>query len=360
MKRGKREYNTLLANLSLGLILLLSGCTQFPNNDPDKDSPLPPHSQPLFDLNTASFYNPLTNTSDNFYVRNLNASGSVFLHENQMEIIVGLRDGKGYPGIAYNLTLRVIYTWFDQWTEEINLTERLGVTMTTNTSGLAHLIVTYNQYSWPRSYLSTEGFLEITSPQLNNTVGTSKEWFFRYYYKKIVRNTTAEGGLAAIDYIENSNLIEEAISMGGEENRYINWTKRYYDITRVIINRSTIQYYTEYHGKPRIKITYLAWAIPCDGLNLTYPSIKNEWRTYNGSKYALSNINEEYLGNEWLITEPITQVNITAGWLIMQQIKIDAFNMALDAWGVTVYQISLVTTDLQLRWLLSSSEEWVS
>ncbi|MHA2109644.1 MAG: hypothetical protein ACW99R_18195, partial [Candidatus Hodarchaeales archaeon] len=192
MNWGIRDHYRLLFILSTSLILILSGCTQPLQNEPKEEI--------LFDLTTASFYNPITNASDSIYVRNLNYSGSVFHHNDQMEIQAGLRDGKGRPGISINITMRVIYTGYDKTnTQAKNLTQTLGIRLTTNTSGLAHLILTYNQYSWPKSSLSAWGYLEIMSPNLNMTKGTSQGFSFRYYRKRVVRNTTQAGGIAAIE-----------------------------------------------------------------------------------------------------------------------------------------------------------------
>jgi hypothetical protein len=358
MNWGTRDYYKLLFILSTSLILILSGCTQPLQNEPKQE----PKEEILFDLTTASFYNPMTNTSDRIYVRNLNYSGSVFHHNDQMEISVGLRDGKGRPGIAINITMRVIYTWIDKTTTQAkNLTQTLGIRLTTNTSGLAHLTFTYNQYSWPKSSLSAWGYLEITSPNLNNTKGTSQGFSFSYYRKIVVRNTTQVGGITAIEKLENSSLIEEAGRIEGTGNSYVSLTNiDDYVLRGTIINKTTIDYFTEYTGGPRIEITYYAWAIPIQDTNLTYLTIKNTWRTYIDPRFG--GIYEEELDPSWSwrTTSPLSEVNFTNGWLICQEIMIDVFTYALDAWGVTVYQISLLTLDLELQWLISSSSGWIS
>ncbi len=353
MNRGSREYYRLLFVLSTSLILLLSGCIQLPKKEPEEEI--------VFDLNTASFYNPKTNTSEHIHVKNLNSSGSFFRHEDQMEIIAGLRDAQGRPGIFINLTLGIIYSWFSQWSEEFNLTKKLGLSVTTNASGIAYLLITYNQWSWPKSMAGTWGSLELSSCYLNNTIGRSKEFSFHFYDKKVLRNTTAEGGLAAIENLENSNLIEEARSLAGTENSYVDWTiPSYGGVTRAIINTTSIKYYTEYRGQPRISIIYIAWAVPFEEMNYTYLSIRSDWTKYIGT--GLNGILEDGLSPSysWLTTGPLAEANITAGWVIFQKIMIDSFSMALDAWGVTVYQISLIATDFQLRWLISRSSEWIS
>ncbi len=349
MKRGKRGYYLLLVNLSLGLLLLLSGCTLLPTSEPEEIL--------SFDPNTATIYNPKTNISESFYVRNMNRSGSTFYHEDQMKIIVGVRDSKGLPGVAVNLHLRVIFDWYGN-TDIVNLTEEFGLKMTTNQSGAVCLICTYNQYTWPQGSYTTEGILEISSSQLNNTRGSSGKLDFTYYHKEITRNSTVEGGIAVINALEKMNLIEEASLLGGEDNLYPNWNSQYYeyyDINQVILNQSTIEFYTNYRQQPRVEVYYVAWTILYEETNLTYNIIRNNWSTYIGEDYGSLLISDEYLGENWLITEPITKVNLTTGWLVMQILYIDSFQEPLNGWTRVVYQVSLVTIDMQLRWLLSSS-----
>jgi hypothetical protein len=324
MKRGKGRYQWLVLNLSLGLLLVLSGCTFLLTT--------------TFDPTSAHFYNPKTNTADSFQVKNLNQSVSTFYHENQIELLVGLKDAKGHPGTAVNLTLSVIFK-YAHFRVEVNLTENLGLSMTTNESGIAQMVFIYNQYTWPKSGYSTNGVLKISSPQLNITQGTSKDLTFNYYQKEISRNSSTDGGIAAITKIENMNVIEEAMALGGEGNLYLTWQEHYFHILQAVLNQSTLNQYAEIRYYPSISVSYLAWAQPVEEMNLTYPSIKKEWNTYIKNKYALDGISDDNIGYGWLITGPLTEVNVTTGWLVMQQLIFSGYRDATNAVIDYVYQV---------------------
>ena len=93
-------------------------------------------------------------------------------------------------------------------------------------------------------------------------------------------------------------------------------------------------------------------------MNLTYVNIKDSWENYLDSE--LYGISDQYVDYSWLITGSLSQVNMTTGWLILQKLTFSTYSKALDAWGISLYQIALVSSEFQLQWLISKSDEWIS
>ena len=313
-----------------------------------------------FDSEHAIYYDPTINATGSFLVQNLNVSGNTLYHGNQIEIIVGLKDSAGHPGIFLNLTVTLVFTYYGNPVGSVNLSEQLGLVFKTNSSGIAHLICTYDQYSWPQGIYEAKGYLEISSPKINNAVCNSQILLFCYRHRSLVRNTTDSEGLLAIDYLEGLNIMEEAMLLGGMNNTYINWTQHpfFEGANWPFINKTSLDYFIDYNVEPRITLSYIASAIFFNGTNLTFQFVKDAWDNY--TDYIFWGTSDEYFYNVWLMSGFLSQLNITSGWLILQILDFDAFSTGLAAWYVFIYQIGFVSFDLELLWLNTYYSESMS
>jgi hypothetical protein len=124
------------------------------------------------------------------------------------------------------------------------------------------------------------------------------------------------------------------------------------------INKSSLDYFTAYNVEPRIVLSYIAWAIFFNGMNLTFQFVKTAWNNY--TDYILWGTSDEYFYNVWLMSGILSQLNITTGWLILQILDFEAFYTGLAAWNVLIYQITFVSLELQFIWTNTYYGETIS
>ncbi|UCG00657.1 MAG: hypothetical protein JSW11_13685 [Candidatus Heimdallarchaeota archaeon] len=334
LKKATQKLKTkgsspLLVVLGLNLIVILSGCIQ---------------SSPVFDPEQAELYNPISNQTERLRIVNHNDSGKSFYHQNEIEILVGLRDTKGNPGVNYSLLLKVVYTFYGE-TESENISDKLGILLVTNDSGIAQSTFAYDQYTWPHG-VNTEGYFEISSNKIPNSIAISSIFTFTYYHSQISRNSTSEGGVEVIYNFENRSLYEEAISLGNDSNDFVDWTKTYGEYYPPIINAARINTHSRLVGAPYIEFMYKAWAFYFDPLNLSYQQIRATWKEY--IKVGLNDFSED----DWLSTGSLSRVNVSSGWLILQYMYESYFVNGLEGGIDWWYQIAILDDDFHLKWLL--------
>ncbi|MFX0207686.1 MAG: hypothetical protein ACFFDT_16985 [Candidatus Hodarchaeota archaeon] len=331
MKKATQKLKTkgsspLLVVLGLNLIAIFSGCIQ---------------SSPVFDPEQAVFYNPISNQTERLWIVNHNDSGRSFYHQNEIEILVGVRDTKGNPGVNYSLLLKVVYTFYSE-TESENISDKLGILLVTKDSGIAQTTFAYDQYTWPHG-VNTEGYFEISSNKIPNSTAISSIFTFTYYQSQISRNSTSDGGVEVIYNFENKNLYEEAISLGNGSNGLVNWTKNY---EGSLIDAKRINFYSQKRYPPHIDFRYKAWAFHLDPLNLSYQQIRAKWNEFIRSGL------EDFSDYGWVSTGPLSRVNISTGWLILQYMYESYFLNGLEGGIDWWYQIAILDDDFHLKWLL--------
>ncbi len=332
-----RKYSRLLPLIILVFITFLSGCSQ---------------PSPTFNPERAIFFNPVTNENHKIYGENLNKSGLNFHHLDKIELIVGLKDLEGNPGMNYTLSLNIVYLEFGgSRNTTINLSKVLNIHLITNTSGIARSSFIYDQYDWPKSSYTTAGYFTIFCSKVTNRTAISDTFSFRYYDSELSRNSTTLGGLKAIQSIEMMNLLEEALNLGGTNNSYEEIVFSRSDLLYLIINASVIDRFESRMSAPRIEFIYKAWAIELEKNNLTYSSLNSIWRDYMNFM-----IPEPFPTERWYSTGPISQLNITDGWLVLQYLSYYYFAGLLNTEWWYIYQFAVVTTDFQLLWLTSYLE----
>ncbi|MFX1548640.1 MAG: hypothetical protein ACFFCU_20700, partial [Promethearchaeota archaeon] len=340
----KRKF-PLLVSLGIIHIIILSGCIQTPPvSEPDQTEPAPEPPQPeiLFDPNQAEFYNPITNITEQLWIKNHNNSWGSFYHQNQIELVTGLRDAKGNPGVNYSLVVTIVYIFYGE-PEIENLSAKLGILLKTNKSGIARYTFTYDQYTWPHG-VNTEGHLEVSCNKIPNVTAISRLFTFRYHRKQITRNSTSEEGVEVIYEFENTSLYEEAIALGNGENDYVNWTEDY--DTPVFIDASTIRMRSQYGGAPYEEFMYRAWALHLDPINTSTQNIRAKWDEYIKKDLP------SFSGYKWKATGALSKVNVSKGWLILQYMYEDTFTNGLDARTLWYYQLAILDDNLHLHWLI--------
>jgi hypothetical protein len=327
-KASQIRFTPLLVILGLNLLMILSGCIQNPS---------------VFDPEKAEFYNPVCNQTERVWIVNYNDSGRSFYHQNKIKILVGLRDTKGNPGVNYSLVLKVVYTFYSE-TEFRNLTDKLGLLLVTNDSGIAQCTFSYDQYTWPHG-VNTEGFFEISCNEVPNATATSSLITFTYKHSCISRNSTSKGGIEAINNYEQKNLFAEAISLGNDSNEFLDWTEIYEEYELPLISAVRIKSHSQLKGSPYIEFIYKAWALYFDPLNLSSQQIRAKWTEY--IKVGLDDFSEE----AWLSTGSLSRVNASKGWLILQYMYEDTYTSGLEAEINWWYQIAILDDNFYLRWL---------
>lgn len=319
----------------LTLITLLSGCS---------------HLSPTFDPERAIFFNPVTNEDNTIYGVNLNTSGQSFRHLDHIELIVGLKDLEGNPGVTYSLSLSIVYTpppWVTRQ-QTSNLSELLNIYFVTNQSGIAKTSFIYNQYTWPKNSYTTEGFFNISCSKLDNCTVISDTYSFRYYHSEVYRNSTNVEGLQAIQSIEMMNLLEEALNLGGVNNSYEEIIFTRPDLLYLIINASVINGFGSQMSASRIEFIYQAWGIELELQNLSYSGLNAIWDDYMSVMLPKS-----LLTDDWFSSGDLSQINFTEGWIVFQSLYYYSFAGVLNTAWWDIYQLAILTTDFQLLWLTS-------
>lgn len=332
-KRARR-LTTPLTIIFLVFITLLCGCFQ-------------PSTK--FNPRKAIFFNPVTNETNRIYGRILNRTGLDIHHLDQIELIVGLKDLEGNLGENYSLSLSVVYIEFGGSSKTtINLSQILDINLITNKSGIARTSFTYNQYTWPKSSYTTGGYFNISCSKLDNNTVISDTFNFRYYHSELTRNSSTQIGLMAIYTIEMMNLLEEALNLDSVNNSYEEIVFTRPDLLYLIINKSLIDYFDSLMSAPRIEFIYKAWSIEIEGDNLSYSSMNAIWGDY--MNYELP---EPLTTENWHFTGLISQLNLTEGWVVLQYLSYYSFaGPLLTSWW-DIYQLALLSTELQLLWLTS-------
>ncbi|NHJ01799.1 MAG: hypothetical protein EAX86_06620 [Candidatus Heimdallarchaeota archaeon] len=332
-----------LIPILLVLITNLSGCLQNPSN---------------FNPEYAIFYDPLDKTQEQIRVINMNSSSNTFYHQDQIQILVGLKDTRGNLGVNYTLIVEVVYL-IGYYRDVKNLTEKLGIQLITNKSGIAQSIFTYNQYTWPRG-VNTQGYFEVSSPEIANTTAHSTTRLFTFKYTEINRNSTMEGGIDVILNFESRNLIEEAQSADNETNDFMDMIYQGVFVgSEVIINKSTIETYSSLTGAPERIFIYRAWTYYFDTYNLSCVQIVSLGIEKLRIRFFDIDI-DGYDDYNWISTSPQLPENIPNGWLIIQYMSSSYRTNTLNGYGFVWNQVAIINGELQLQWLISRRYAWES
>lgn len=339
--------------LGLTLLIGLSGCLDNGNDT----EPIIPDSK--FNPAEAFMYNPLTTEPRRLRYLNRNTSSDVFYHLNVLDILVGITDSQGHPGVNCSLRLYLIYPWLqDPHAFSRDLTDLFNLSLVTDNSGIAHCTFTYNQYTWPHGGSESTGFFKVSSPELPNITAKSDEFLYTYYSTDISRNTNSSEGLTTISHLEQMNLFEGILTLN---NSYLQRWKFPFGEKYAVINASTIEYCSTNREAPRNEFTYDAWALYLEVPNLSYEQLNATWiDLMEKEPYRLPHLKEEDITERWLSSGLLSQVNCTPVWLIFQYLYWVSFKRVLYGWGYSIYQMSLLDPDFELVWLIVSYDMWVS
>jgi hypothetical protein len=330
-----KEYVTILVGIKI--LVILSGCVDTSTSfNPDK----------------AIFYDPLDETRESIRIINHNISGNSFYHQNEIQLLVGLKDTNGNLGIDYTLQVEIVYGEGQPMTRRENLTKKLGIQMVTNGSGIAQCTFTYNQYEWP-IWVYREGFFQVSTPKIANKTVNSSECVFFHRHRYINRSASSETGIGIILDFEQRNLIEELQTLGKESNGFLDWETKWYT-SDFIVNKTTIDSYSVLKGAPLRSFEYKAWAQSLVGVNISYQWIRTEW--YTNLDEPLGGINPE----EWTATGELPSENITEGWIILQYMYNHAYWRPLFGEWTKWYQISIIDGEEELNWMVSDWSHWLT
>jgi hypothetical protein len=312
-----------------------------------------------FNPEEAFMYDPITNELGKLSYLNRNKTRKVISHLDVLEILVGINDSSGHPGVNYSLTLNLVYLYFSKpQNSSRNLTELFDLKLVTNNSGIAHCILTYDQYAWPHDWKDCRGYFEVSCPELQNVSSKSDGFTYTYYTVDISRNTNATDGLTYLSELEEMNLIERVLALN-QSNLQL-WGSPFGD-KYAIINASTIDYFSSYREAPRNEFTYDAWTLYLESPHLSYEQFNATWVDLMQKKpYYVPHLKEKDIIEDWLSSGPLSQVNCTPVWLFFQHLYCESFTRVLHGWGYSLYQVSLMTPDFELVWLIAYNRMWVS
>jgi hypothetical protein len=359
--RVRKGFSEILTLFFVVLLSLLSGCVT--SEEPNK-----------FDTSTAFFSDPLTNTMDTIHFRKLNHSEYPYIlfDQDSYEILIKVHDTQGMPGnnLSLNLYFQTIEGWYMSKREM--LINESSWQLVTNTSGIATIVLIYNQ-SW--SLVCGKGYFGVTSSHLINRTGNSRYIQFNFFNKRISRNTNAFQGLTMIDQVENTSLIEESIRQQPDNNDFLFWQQNpvkgldnimingttIKGLTTVIINGTTlsklIQQTSGVHNY-YLSFTYLAWALKLPSDNVLYSAVTAAWNNY--VKESLSGITNRFDSSGRISSGSFPNNTITEGWLILQVVGYSRQSGPLNGERIYTWQLVLLDGTGQLRWLVSWGTQYYS
>ncbi|MFX1514467.1 MAG: hypothetical protein ACFFCQ_17980, partial [Promethearchaeota archaeon] len=335
--------------LFFGLVLLETSVFDNLNNNSNTNST----ESNTGDLNTALFYNPFTLEEGTFRVTKLNHtidSPSILCHKDRILFCVGVKDQLGIPIKDVSLTLIAscfIWPYYegDEPDREylvVNESSRLFVT---NTTGIAEIVLNYDQETWRRG---VDSFFLVESSLIENKLAVSEIFRLNYLAIRTQRSTNSTGGLDILNQVENSNLIEEVLKKAPpNENEYLailNGSMGWGGLEATIINSTTING-LEQRVKPSDwnyfqEFTYNGWVMDFSNANLTRSDIESTWNsTYNQSMYF----------DSWLSSESLSTINISEGWLILQKMEYERFSGPLNGDMIVCRQVVILDNFGQIQ-----------
>ena len=234
----------------------------------------------------------------------------------------------------------------------INSSER---TFITNSTGIAEVQLTYQQDFWP---LSFGRFLFIVSTNDNTSAQST---YFQANYQKISyqRYSNTTNGFRIFHSVENSNLIEEIVSLFPSENNFTIWKDLKSGLEITIINTSVLLNLSQRNVNPDLiydfKFLYLGWVFQIPGDLLTTSQIGEIWFQYMSTVFFTDEtFRSKGPEKEWLKSGKFPTLNSSSVWFILQGVKFHRFSSPVNGEFIDTRQVLILDSNEQIIWLASS------